>query len=157
MIRIDPLSLQGLDDLTKALEKAVVIAAKNSAQEFYNIVESNIRTGYVQPVKGTGIEWDPVSDSRMEELIEAGLVPHRGLVAETEKLIDSLELTEISNNGFNVSVSEWYALEHEYGNPFTNLPARPFFWPAVLHFKSEEIPKRMLDIEITRIVKEFDS
>jgi len=145
MIKIDPISLQGLEELKKKLEVATKEATKQSAQELASIVESNIRTGYVDDVIGLGKKWVEISPAREEQLKRADLLPHEGLVAETRRLVESLQVLETLDDGFVVTVTQWYAAMMEFGYDPFNIPARPFFNPAALHFKTEELYRPIIN------------
>jgi len=151
MITIDPISLRGFKDFTKTLNHAVNEANKETAFELSEIIKQNIRTGYDDPPLGSGATWDWISTRREEELIAAKLMPHTGLVAETQRLIDSVMVFPSLDQGFGVTVTQWYGIEHEFGNAAYNLPARPFFYPAIIHFKAENIPKQVMDRTLKEI------
>lgn len=150
MIKIDPTSLQGLEELKKRLEVATKEAAKQSAEELAGIVEFNIRKGYVDDVIGLGEKWPEISPERFEQLEKADLIPHEGLVAETRRLLESLQILETLDDGFVVTVTQWYAIWMEFGYDPFNIPARPFFNPATLHFKTEELYRPI----ISQVIKD---
>lgn len=156
MIKIDPISLKGVEELTKSLQKAVVKAAKDTAEQLRAQVESNLRTGYDDIVPGYGGTWPELSPERYYTLMMANLLPHPGLVAETQQLVDSLKMQEVGDNGFQVSVGGdiEYAFSHEFGGGRGNVPPRPFFYPAISHFKAEETPKKIIKDTIVAAVKE---
>lgn len=153
MIKIDPVSLSGLEELKKKLKVATTEAAKQSAEELAGIVEFNIRKGYVDDVIGLGKKWPELSPERYEQLERADLIPHEGLVAETRQLLDSLQVLETLDDGFVVTVTQWYAIWMEFGYDPFNIPARPFFNPAALHFKTEELYKPIINQVIQDAMK----
>lgn len=153
MIKIDPTSLSGLEELKKKLKVATTEAAKQSAEELAGIVEFNIRKGYVEDVVGHGEKWPELSPERVEQLEKADLLPHEGLVAETRQLLASLQILETLNDGFVVTVTQWYATWMEFGYDPFNIPARPFFNPAALHFKTQELYKPIINQVIQDAVK----
>lgn len=159
MIKIDPISLKGMKDLTDALHNAVLDAAKESAEHLLELVDTNVRTGYDDPVKGYGNTWQPLSDERYFTLQNANLLPHPGLVAETEMLVASLELREMEPNAFKVSIGEGlkYAFTHEFGGGRGQVPARPFFYPAINYLKSQETPKKIITDCVKQAVAEANS
>lgn len=153
MIKIDPISLKGFDEFVKALKKATIESGKKSANKLKDIIEHNIRTGYEDPVDGLGYTWPELSPERAWTLQRKGLVPHPGLVAETEGLVNSLQMKE-DGDTFRVNIGQGieYAFTHEYGGGRGQVPARPFFNPGILHFKTEGIPKKVA-IETLKSVK----
>lgn len=153
MIKIDPTSLSGLEELKKKLKVATTEAAKQSAEELAGIVEFNIRKGYVEEVVGHGEKWPELSPERVEQLEKADLIPHEGLVAETRQLLDSLQILETLDDGFVVTVTQWYAIWMEFGYDPFNIPARPFFNPAALHFKTQELYKPIINQVIQDAMK----
>lgn len=153
MIKIDPTSLQGLEELKKTLKVATKEAAKQSAEELAGIVEFNIRKGYVDDVIGLGKKWPEISPERYEQLEKVDLLPHEGLVAETRQLLNSLQILETLDDGFVVTVTQWYAAMMEFGYDPFNIPARPFFNPAALHFKTKELYIPIIDQVIKDAVK----
>jgi hypothetical protein len=162
MIKIDPTSLKGLEELQETLHGAMDTISKKATVELSNLIEENIRTGYDKAPFGSSDVWDWISPEREEQLDKAQLMPHEGLVAETEQLVNSLQVMEsFTGEGYIVTVTQWYAVEHEYGSIVMNakgetvktLPARPFFWPAVLYFKTEDIPKKVVNEVLKEIIK----
>lgn len=156
MIKIDPISLQGIEDLSKALHNAVLDAAKETAEHLLEIVDTNVRTGYDDPVKGYGGVWQELSPERLYTLRNANLLPHPGLVAETEMLVTSLELREMEPNVFKVSIGEGlkYAFTQEFGGGRGRVPARPYFYPAINYLKSQDTPKKIITDCVEEAVKE---
>lgn len=153
MIKIDPVSLKGLEELKKRLRTATKEAARQSAEELAGIVEFNIRKGYVDDVIGLGEKWPELSPERYEQLEKADLIPHEGLVAETRRLLESLQILETLDDGFVVTVTQWYAAMMEFGYDPFNIPARPFFNPAALHFKTEELYRPIINQVIKDAVR----
>ena len=146
VIKIDPVSIEGYEKFVDTIKKAVSVkAAKETANQLKNRVEQNIRTGYYDHIPTYGT-WAPLSPERWQVLNRANLLPHHGLVAETQNLIGSLKMESIGDNKFRVSVGDGidYAFAQEFGGGRGNIPARPFFNPAINHFKAEEIPKKII-------------
>ena len=153
MIKIDPISLKGVEKFTKSLHEATVEAAKETAKQLRDQIEKNLRTGYDEPVEGYGGTWPELSPERYYTLMRANLLPHSGLVAETENLVNSLKMEEAGNNKFRVSVGEGveYAFSQEFGGGRGQVPPRPYFNPAILHFKAQEIPKSIIKDTLAKV------
>lgn len=146
LFKIDPISIKKFDEFKEVLKKSVSIdAAKESATQLKDVIENNIRTGYDDPVSGLGYTWPPLSLEREWTLQQKGLIPHEGLVAETQDLVNSLRLDE-DGDTFRVNVGRGidYAFTHEYGGGRGQVPPRPYFYPGILHFKTEETHKKVV-------------
>jgi len=154
MIKIDPVCLKGLKDLPIKLSKATIKSGKETAILLNEKVDHNLRIGYKEVVEGLGSSWDPISDMRYQILRDANLLPHEGLVAETEQLVGSVKLTEVANDGFKVSVTSEYAETHEYGGGRGKVPARPYFYPAINHLKAEKSHEKIIKDNIAEVIKE---
>ena len=154
MIKIDPVCLKGLKDLPIKLSKATIESGKETAILLNKKVDHNLRTGYNEVVKGLGSKWDPISDMRYHILETANLLPHEGLVAETEKLVSSVKLTKVANDGFKVSVGSAYAETHEFGGGRAKVPPRPYFYPAINHLKAEKSHEKIIKNNIAEVIKE---
>lgn len=159
MIKIDPISLKGMQDLSDSLHNAVLDAVKETAEHLLELVDTNVRTGYDDPVRGYGGVWQEISDERRYTLRNAGLLPHPGLVAETELLIASLEMRELEPSVFKVSIGQGlkYAFVHEFGGGRGRVPARPYFNPAINYLKSQDTPKNIITDCVKQAVAEANS
>ena len=153
IFKIDPVSIQGVKDLVKKLEDATVQSAEDTATDVTKNMTNNLRTGYVSPVIGDGSVWTPISDQREYELIRANLMPHEGLVAETRKLIGSLSMKNVGNNTFKISVASEYAAVHEFGGGRTQIPPRPYFYPAINHLKAEKTHEKIIKKNVEEAIK----
>lgn len=153
MIKIDPISLSGVKELSKALKKATIKSGKDTATYVTNLIERNLRSGYKDIVPGYGGSWVPISPQREHVLKMANLLPHEGLVAETQQLVGSLNMKEVADNGFKISVTSKYAFTHEFGGGKSNVPARPYFYPAINYLKAEKIHEQIIKDNITEAIR----
>jgi hypothetical protein len=88
--------------------------------------------------------------------MRANLLPHAGLVAETQQLVNSLRMEE-DGDKFRVHVGRGidYAFAQEFGGGRGQVPPRPYFNPAINYFKAQEIPKSIIRSTLSKLKEKY--
>jgi HK97 gp10 family phage protein len=120
---------------TKKMRRNLQTAVSAQTAKLIEEIEHNIEDWYVL------YSFAPISDAYRDFLADRNALPHDGLISvdyDHVKLINSIE-SESSNFGLTSTVFTTVAHAEYIENGTDDMPARPFFTPAVEKRKDEII------------------